>query len=90
MPVELCFGENQLIVDRDLEPATRRGDKFERFNYRLELFEQVNCQTGSSIRVVSNRAVLDNDIHQHWYDLYWCDWRNYNPAAKILVQCGYE
>jgi hypothetical protein len=63
--VGLQLGIQQLPVDADLEAAPIGGDDRQRFDLRLESFEQFYRQTGGAPGVVSNGAVFQLDLQQH-------------------------
>jgi hypothetical protein len=54
----LLLGEEQLIVDGDLEDATR---SFDELGFDAELLLDLLRQTGGAGEVVSDAAVLDDD-----------------------------
>jgi hypothetical protein len=67
MPPGLMFGVDELAVDGHLKCPVRRRDEGNLFNARLESLEQFGCQTGSLFGIVSNRAVLDCDVHINFF-----------------------
>ena len=64
--MQLVLGEDQLPIDRELKLSTIRGKQGDRFNIWLKLAQQLSYQTGSPVCVVSNRAVDQLDLHQHF------------------------
>jgi hypothetical protein len=65
MAARLQFGIDQLLIHRDLKPPPAGGDQRERFDLRLKIVQQLNCQTGSPFGVVSDRTILNADLHRH-------------------------
>ena len=48
MPVGGELGIKQLIINRDLEAPTIRGDQGDRFDIGLKFLQQLGYQTGSA------------------------------------------
>jgi hypothetical protein len=63
--VRLQLGIQRLAVDAHFEAASFGGHQGDRLDLGLELFEQVDRQTGGAIGVVSDSAVDDLDFQQH-------------------------
>jgi hypothetical protein len=64
--LEPAFGllrRDELVVDRDLEDASRRGDQRQVRDLVLELVQQQLRQTDGSRRVASLGAIFDRDLH---------------------------
>jgi hypothetical protein len=57
MAVGEQLGEEQLVVDDELEAPAIRGDQGERFDLRFVILQQFGCQTDSPWGVVSNSTV---------------------------------
>jgi hypothetical protein len=58
------LGVEQFIINRDLESPSVGRHQGDRFDLRLKFFEQLSCQTDSTIGVVSDRAIDQIDF-QH-------------------------
>jgi hypothetical protein len=62
MPATFQLGVNQVVVNFHFEAPTIRRHQAELLNFRLKLFQQLGCQTGSPVGIVSDRAVGNRDI----------------------------
>src|SRR5688500_17764008 len=60
---ELLLAEHAAVVDIDLEHATAGRDDDKPRDVLVIGLEQFGCQTGSSVAVASDGAVLDADAH---------------------------
>jgi len=64
--VGLELGVDQLVSNRDLEPASVRRDQGQVPDIILELFQQFIRQAHGPVGVVSYGAVDDLDVFKHW------------------------
>jgi hypothetical protein len=61
-PAGLLLGEDELVVDRDLEDSSR---SFDELRLDAQLLLDLFRQTGGARVVVSDGAVLDRDLRGH-------------------------
>lgn len=59
-PPERLLGEDQTVIDRDLENATAA---FDQPGIDARRLPDIGRQTGGPRKIVSNPAVLDADLH---------------------------
>jgi hypothetical protein len=64
MPSRLLLRVNEVAVDRHFEHAASGGDDLNGLDILLEFAQQIGRQTDGLVRVASNRAVLDTDLHR--------------------------
>lgn len=82
MSLKMTFREKEVLVDGDFESAAGRWNQREGLDFRLEIFEEFDCQTGSLFGVVSGGAVFDRDVEQHEsFSPGHQYWQNYNLQA---------
>ncbi len=62
---QLQLGEDLLVVQEDLEAASRPGGQGEAFDLGLEILDQVGCQAHGPVGVVSDHAVFNADFHYY-------------------------
>jgi len=62
MTMGLELGVDQFVSNRDLEPASVRGNQSQIPNIILELFQQLICQAYGPVGVMSNSAVNNFDV----------------------------
>jgi hypothetical protein len=65
MPAGAQLRVEQLSVHADFELSPVRWNQGQGFDLRFEFFEQVDCQTGSLVGVMSDRTVNQLDFQQH-------------------------
>ena len=66
MAVSLQLGINQLFIDCDFKTTPVRGDQGECFDFWLELAEDFCRQTDGSVEIVSDSAINQLDMQQHF------------------------
>lgn len=61
----LKLGIDQIAINRHFKAAATGGHQADRLDFQFEQFQDVFCQTDSSVGVVSGCTVDQLDIHTH-------------------------